>query len=93
MREILYSGGRNGGEQIVVAFDNGYAASVIRGPYTYGGDQGLWEVAVLEGEGDWNEGTWSLTYDTPITDDVIGHLSDDERDEVLDRIEALPSRL
>lgn len=24
------------------------------------------------------DGGWSLTYDTPITDDVIGHLNDEE---------------
>jgi hypothetical protein len=37
-------------------------------------------------------GDYSLTYDTPITDDVIGHLSQLEVDELLNRIEALPDR-
>ena len=31
----------------VFQFENGFGASVIRGLYTYGGRQGLWELAVL----------------------------------------------
>lgn len=29
-----------------IKFDNGYGASVVKGPHTYGGDQGLYELAV-----------------------------------------------
>lgn len=75
------------GEYHEYYFDNGYGASVIRGPYTFGGRDGLWELAVLEGVAG---GAWDLCYDTPITSDVIGHLSDDEVDTLLDRIEKLP---
>lgn len=49
-------------------FPNGYGASVIIGEYTYGGALGKWELAVLDESG-------SLCYDTPITSDVIGHLT------------------
>lgn len=49
-------------------FPNGYGASVIIGEYTYGGAQGKWELAVLDESGE-------LCYDTPITSDVIGHLT------------------
>ena len=49
-------------------FPNGYGASVIIGRGTYGGKAGKWELAVLDESG-------SLTYDTPITSDVIGHLT------------------
>lgn len=75
------------GIQRLHRFANGYGASVIKGPYNYGGDQGLWEVAVL----DWPEVRegWHITYSTPITDDVIGHLSAAEVEEVLDQIESL----
>lgn len=47
-------------------FSNGLGASVIRGATTYGGREGLFELAVME------EGR--VCYDTPITDDVIGYL-------------------
>ena len=62
-------------------FDNGYGASVI--DYGYGSSQGLKELAVLHSNN--NE----LCYATPITDDVIGYLTDDDLADVLTRIEAL----
>ena len=70
-------------------FSNGYGASVICGPYTYGGSEGLFEVAVIEFEGTDN-GLYDLVYDTPITDDVIGHLTEEEVQKILEQIEALP---
>lgn len=66
-------------ERVVVTFANGYSASVIRGQYTYGGRDGLWEVAVVNPEG-------QLDYTTPITSDVIGHLHSEELPELLIRI-------
>ena len=77
------------GQQARVFFLNGYGASIVIGPYTYGGDRGLYELAVLEG----NESKCGLAYDTPITDDVIGHLTPDAVTELLGRIEALPTRV
>ena len=67
-----------------IMFENGYGASVVRGEYTYGGDKGLYELAVLDSNGD-------LTYDTPITNDVLGHLSEDDVTEVLKEIQSLPN--
>ena len=52
-------------------FDNGYGASVVRHDGSYGSDQGLWELAVTDSVG-------NILYDTPITSDVIGHLTDEE---------------
>ena len=75
------------GVQKVYKFTNGYGASVVRFRSSYGGSRGLWELAVLKFDAD---GEWDLTYETPITSDVIGHLTDDEVDELLDQIEALP---
>ena len=74
--------GLNGGEQYIYKFPNGYGASVIRSRMSYGGSAGLFELAVLDGKG-------HLTYDTPVTDDVIGHLGCVELGEILDQIEAL----
>jgi len=73
-----------GSEHYVFSFDNGYGASVIRGPHTYGGSKGLWEVAVLDSDGD-------LYYRSPITNDVIGYLSEDEVASALESIAALPA--
>lgn len=85
MREFLVESNDNvnGGIQRVYKFPNGYGASVIKGPYTYGGKKGLWELAVLKGE--------ELCYDTDITSDVIGHLNDPEMDAILRQIERLPN--
>jgi hypothetical protein len=76
-----------GGEQKVYRFDNGYGASVVRHQNSYGGRDGLWEVAVLRftGSGD----KYVLTYDTPITNDVLGWLTDEQVASTLADIEAL----
>jgi hypothetical protein len=74
---------RNGGTQRRYKFPNGYGASVVCGPYTYGGSSGLWELAVLDRH-------QHLTYDTPITDDVIGYLDAKAVTALLVQIAALP---
>lgn len=63
-------------------FDNGFGASVIRGPHSYGGSEGLFELGVLGKDG-------HLNYDTPVTDDVVGHLTVDSVNELLDKIAQL----
>ena len=65
-----------------VHFDNGYGASVVSHTFSYGGALGLYEIAVLRG-GD-------IVYDTPITSDVIGHLTEEDVTEVLKQIQQLP---
>ena len=57
--------------QWVYRFANGYGASVVQGTHTYGGPAGLYELAVIVFHGE----RWELTYDTPVTADVLGHLS------------------
>lgn len=72
---------RHNGEQWWFKFDNGYGASVITGRIACCNDEKPYELAVLHhGE---------LCYDTPITDDVIGYLTNDEVFDLLDRIEQL----
>lgn len=65
-----------------IMFDNGYGASVVVGPYTYGGEDGLYELGVLGSNG-------KLTYDTPVTDDVEGYLSEDDVTRLLEQIQNL----
>lgn len=69
-------------KQAKAAFENGYGASVIRGKHSYGGSEGLYELAVLIGN--------NLCYDTPITDDVLGYLTEDDVTRLLRQIEELP---
>ena len=68
------------GQQAKVEFPNGYGASIVQGPYSYGNEFGLYELAVLK------DGV--LCYDTPITSDVVGHLTPDDVTELLQQIEA-----
>lgn len=71
-----------GGVQKVYRFPNEYGASVIRTSFSYGADEGLWEVAVVK----WNGDDFKLTYETPITGDVLGRLTDEEVQETLKQI-------
>jgi hypothetical protein len=77
----------SGAVQKLYKFDNNYGASVVKGEHTYGGDEGLWELAVLTFQTD---GDFNLCYTTPITSDVEGHLTDDDVEVLLAKIEALP---
>lgn len=66
----------------VYEFENGYGASVVSHDGSYGGKQGLYEIAVLDSTGD-------LCYSTPITDDVIGYATEDKVLDTLHRIRML----
>lgn len=65
-----------------IQFDNGYGASVVMSKYSYGGESGLYELAVLNEDGE-------ITYDTPVTSDVLGYLSKDAVTEALLQIQKL----
>jgi hypothetical protein len=73
----------NGGNQKIYRFDNGYGASVVNHSYSYGT-----ELAVLKFKSE-NNFDFELNYDTPITDDVIGHLHEAELENILKDIENL----
>lgn len=62
-------------------FSNGYGASIITGTAFYTSEDAPYELAVLYN----NE----ITYDTELTDDVLGYLTEDEVNEYLLKIEAL----
>ncbi len=68
--------------QATVKFDNGYGASIITGPCSYTDINHPYELAVLGRDG-------KLDYDTPITDNVCGYLTEDDVNELLLRIENL----
>lgn len=70
---------RAGGVQMIIDFPNNRGASVINNRYSYGT-----ELAVLDDDG-------YLDYSTPITDDVIGHLTPQRLRATLLAIAALPA--
>lgn len=73
---------RKDGKIAQVSFNNGYGASIITGNLFYTSENAPYELGVLK--------DGSLTYDTPITDDVLGYLTADDVDRILSEIEALP---
>jgi hypothetical protein len=67
-------------------FANGYGVSVVRSTGSYGHESGLYEAAVLERAA----GQWQLCYTTPLTSDVLGHLTESDVEAVLADVENLP---
>ena len=76
--------GYDWGERATVNFPNGYMASCLRGGPFYT-KNGTYEIAVCLVAG-------SIVYDTPVTSDVLGYLSEEEANQALIDIEALPLR-
>ena len=70
------------GVQTRMVFENGYGVSVVSHTYSYGGKDGLFEVAVLGKDGD-------LTYDTPVANDVIGYLEPAEVTDIMKQVQEL----
>lgn len=68
-----------GGPHVTVSFANGYQASIIKHPGSYGV-----ELAVVHGG--------RIVYDTPVTDDVLGWLDEGELRDALVAISHLPVR-
>lgn len=62
--------------------DNGYGASIIRCKFSHGNTQDLWELAIIGKDGD-------LCYDTPITKNVLGYLTEEEVNSTLVKIAEL----
>ena len=62
-------------------FDNKYGVSVITGDSAYTSDSEPYEVAVML--------NGSLTYDTDITDDVIGHCTEKMVTDIMKKVEKL----
>lgn len=67
------------GQQRVYRFPNGYGASVVQHPFL---EKGMVELAVIRFDG---KTSWDITYDTPITNDVMV-VKEEELDSVLESI-------
>jgi len=70
------------GVKCKMVFENGYGVSVVCHTHSYGSKNGLFEIAVLGKDGD-------LTYDTPVTNDVIGYLSREEVTKIMEQVQEL----
>ena len=70
------------GLSYVFVFDNGYGASVIKHKYSYGNENDLFELAILDKNGE-------ITNDTYITNDVLGWLTNEEVIECFKQIQSL----
>ena len=66
-----------------IMFENGFGASIVKHKYSYGGDKGLYEIAVLD---DIDGGP---IYYTSVTNDVLGHLSESDVETHLNEIKNL----
>ena len=74
--------GHLNGVQARITFDNGYGASIVCTPFSYGGKDGLYELAVFGKDG-------HITYDTNITNDVLGYLKPEEVTKIMEQIQLL----
>ena len=70
-------------------FENNYGASVIKHYGSYGFEEDLFELAVIKYNSKNKNSIGGLCYDTPITNDVIGFLTNDEVLELLEKIKNL----
>lgn len=77
---------RMAGVQYLFKFENNYGASVIKHEGSYGFARDLWELAVIKFGA---SGYWDLCYDTEITCDVEGYLTDEDVRNLLARIKGL----
>ena len=68
-------------KQATETFENNYGVSVIFGNCFYSNGKDTYEVAVLY-DGD-------ITYNTEITNDVLGHLSEEEVSEIMIKVQSL----
>lgn len=96
--EIIWKGKENfdksftlfGGESYShrFKFENNYGASVIKHFGSYGYEEDLFELAVIIFK-DKDDKHGCLCYNTPITNDVIGNLTNDEVLKLLEKIKNL----
>ena len=70
------------GKKARMMFDNGFGVSVVSHTFSYGGKDGKYELAVLDSDG-------QLTYETPITNDVMGYLESEEVTNIMKDIQNL----
>ncbi len=72
----------HGGIQARMDFKNSFGVSVVKSPYTYGGDSGLYELAVFK--------DGHIHYDNPVAGgDVRGYLTSDDVTDLMLEVQKL----
>jgi len=66
-----------------IKFKNGLQLSIVRGKYTYGGDQGLYEIAILDKNDEFND---SLFDEEDQADTVLGYCDKDKVNHYINKI-------
>lgn len=100
IHKLIYKHDVFDGTQRLYRFKNNFGASVIRHSNSYGGNDGLYELAVIiwdpkdnitlvETDRYKRITVWTICYSTAITNDVIGYLEEDQVNTILSFIEKL----
>ena len=71
--------------RVRIIFNNGYVASLISGYKAYCNRNSPYEIAVMDKD-------YNILHDTPITDDVLGYLTENQVLDYLEEISNLPER-
>lgn len=69
------------GTHAIINFNNGYGVSVVCGEWFYSNGVDTYELAILY--------NGRITYDTGITDDVMGYLSSYEVTDIMKKVQEL----
>jgi len=72
-------------DQTLYKFDNGFGASIIFHQGSYGYEQGLVELGIVR----WFGNKHMLAYDTYLTNDVLGDLTQEQAQLILEKIKEL----
>lgn len=100
IHKLIYKHDIFDGTQRLYRFENNFGASVVRHSGSYGGNDGLYELAVIRWDpkanitlvenGPYKRITgWTVCYSTAITHNAIGYLEEDQVNTVLSFIEKL----
>lgn len=74
------------GVQALHFFKNGYGVSVVNFKGAYVSSSLEFELAVIKGD----EKHFKVSYDTPITDDVLRYLKRDDVSKIMSQVKELP---
>jgi len=86
--EYIYTpplGDKDFEDQTLYKFENDWGASIIYHQGSYGYEQGLVELGIVR----WFGNKHMLAYDTYLTDDVLGDLTQEQAKSILEKIKEL----